>query len=423
MAGPGDYTPVRDGTRVRRILFVVPMDGPGQQRFALSIHQGFECQHSGACCTSGWAIPVEAPLHQLLGEAMRDGRLRVPGQDAKQAFGPLLTPTDPFQGCSVILKTDATGTCAFFDRGAGNLCAIQRRLGHDHLPSACRHFPRVCLTDSRGLFVTLSHYCPTVARALVEDATRLEIVSDPAVLRSEMSCEGLDARRTFPPLLRPNLLMDLGSYDLFERYMVRTLGREDLSPEAALQRIAFTAEDIRYWTVGEISLVEHVRDAIEVGDSLGRDLDSPEPAAATLASLYAQVTASVPPGLTRPEAVPNLEHVHRSSVRRAWAAFRRPVSRYLAAKGFASWLAYQGQGVRTIVFSMAVALAVLKVEAAQQSAQAGRALDRDLLLEAFRAADLLLVHLASREDLARRLSAVETKPAAEFLAATGLTSG
>jgi Fe-S-cluster containining protein len=392
-------------------------------RLALSVHANFECRHSGACCSAGWAIPVETPLHQRLEEAVRDGRLRVPARDVEPTFRPFLTPTDPPEGCSAILKTDATGTCAFFDRRAGNRCAIQRHLGHDHLPSACRHFPRVCLIDSRGLFVTLSHYCPTVAGALFDDATHLEVVSDPAVLRSEMVYEGLDARGAFPPLLRPNLLMDLGSYDLFERHMVRTLAREDLSPEAALQRIAFTAEDIRYWTIGEMSLVdEHVRGAIDVGDALGRDPGCPEPAAATLASLYAEVTASVPSGVTRPEAVPNLDDVHRSLVRPAWADFRRPVSRYLAAKGFASWLAYQGHGVRTIVFSMAVALGVLKVEAARQSGQAGRALDRDLLLEAFRAADLLLVHLASREELARRLSAVETKTTVELLAATGLVS-
>ena len=351
---------------------------------------------------------------------MRDGRLRPPALGAEHASGPFLTPTDPPEGCGAILKTDATGTCAFFDRRAGNLCAIQQHLGHDHLPSACRHFPRVCLIDSRGLFVTLSHYCPTVAGALFDEATRLGIVSEPAVLRSGAVYEGLDARGAFPPLLRPNLLMDLGSYDLFERYMVRTLAREDLSPEAALQRLAFTAEDVRYWTVGEMSLVEHVRGAIDVGDTLGRDLGCPEPTAAMLASLFAEVTSSVSSGLRRPEAAPNLDDVYRSFVRPAWAGFRRPVSRYLAAKGFANWLAYQGHGVRTTVFSMAVALAVLKVEAARQSARAGRALDRDLLLEAFRAADLLLVHLASREELARRLGAVETKPAVEFLAATGL---
>jgi Fe-S-cluster containining protein len=401
----------------------VPTGDPSGRRFALSIHHGFECQHSGACCTAGWAIPVETPLHQRLEEAVRDGRLRAPARKVELTFDPFLMPTGPPEGCSAILKTDATGTCAFFDRRAGNLCAIQRHLGQDHLPSACRHFPRVCLVDSRGLFVTLSHYCPTVARALFEDGTRLEIVEDPAVLRPDIAYEGLDARAVFPPLLRPDLLMDLGSYDSFERYMVRTLGREDLSPEAALRRLALTAEDIRDWTVGEISLVEHVRSAIDVRDALGRDLGCPELAPATLASLHAEVTASVPPGLTRPDAVPNLGSVHRRFVRPVWTDFRRPVSRYLAARGFASWLAYQGHGIRTVVFSMAVALAVLKVEAARQSVQAGRALDRDLLLEAFRAADLLLVHLASREELARRLSAVEPDSAAEFLAATGLGGG
>jgi hypothetical protein len=217
--------------------------------------------------------------------------------------------------------------------------------------------------------------------------------------------------------------MDLGSYDLFEHYLVRTLAREDLSPEAALRRIAFTAEDIRYWTIGEMSLVDHVRRAIDVGDELGRDLESSEPDAATLASLYAEVTASVPPGLMRPTALPDLLDVNRVWVRPAWAGFRRPVSRYLAARGFASWVAYQGHGVRTIVFSVAAALAVLRMEAARQCASAGRTLDPALLLQAFRAADLLLVHLASREELARRLSAVETQPAAKFLAATGMVGG
>jgi hypothetical protein len=198
---------------------------------------------------------------------------------------------------------------------------------------------------------------------------------------------------------------------------------EDLSPEAALRRIAFTAEDVRYWTIGEMSLVDHVRRAIDVGDGLGRDLESPEPSTATLASLYAEVTASVPPGLMRPAAAPALEDIERAFVRPSWAEFRRPVSRYVAARGFASWLAYQGHGVRTIVFSMAAALAVLRMEAARQCATAGRTLNPALLLQALRAADLLLVHLAARDELARRLSAVETQPAAKFLAATGVVGG
>ena len=72
---------------------------------------------------------------------------------------------------------------------------------------------------------------------------------------------------------------------------------------------------------------------------------------------------------------------------------------------FASWWAYQGHGLRTIVRGARLALSVVRVEAARACAEAGRTLDRELLIEAIRSADLLLLHLASRRELARRLSA------------------
>ena len=43
--------------------------------------------------------------------------------------------------------------CAFFEPGRGRLCAIHRQFGHDALPSACQHFPRVVVIDPRGVFV------------------------------------------------------------------------------------------------------------------------------------------------------------------------------------------------------------------------------------------------------------------------------
>ena len=88
----------------------------------------------------------------------------------------------------------------------------------------------------------------------------------------------------------------------------------------------------------------------------------------------------------------------------AWPAFSRPIRRWLAAKAFASWVALQGEGLRTTVAFLRVALGVLRAEAARGSAEAARVLDADLLLEAIRRADLLLVHLADPEALARRLS-------------------
>jgi hypothetical protein len=83
------------------------------------------------------------------------------------------------------------------------------------------------------------------------------------------------------------------------------------------------------------------------------------------------------------------------------------VRRWLAAKAFASWLALQGEGLRTAVVGLRVALGVLRAEALRGCAEAGRPLDAHLLKEAIRRADLLLVHLADPEALARRLSRCE----------------
>ena len=70
-------------------------------------------------------------------------------------------------------------------------------------------------------------------------------------------------------------------------------------------------------------------------------------------------------------------------------------------------MALQGEGLRTTVASLHVALAVLRAEAGRGCSGAGRPLDAERLKEAFRRADLLLVHLADPEALARRLSGGE----------------
>jgi hypothetical protein len=61
-----------------------------------------------------------------------------------------------------------------------------------------------------------------------------------------------------------------------------------------------------------------------------------------------------------------------------------------------------------MVLGLRLALGLLRAEAARGCADAGRALDPDLLKEAVRRSDLLLVHLADPEALARRLSRGET---------------
>jgi hypothetical protein len=84
-----------------------------------------------------------------------------------------------------------------------------------------------------------------------------------------------------------------------------------------------------------------------------------------------------------------------------WTRFSTPVRRYLAAKAFGAWSAYQGRGVRTLVAELVASEMVVRVEAARACSEAGRPLDAPLLHEAIRQADRLLMHLADRARLLR----------------------
>jgi hypothetical protein len=103
-----------------------------------------------------------------------------------------------------------------------------------------------------------------------------------------------------------------------------------------------------------------------------------------------------------------------------WTAFSGPLGRYLAARSFAAWNAYLGEGLRTQVAMLAVALAVVRIEAARESAQASRPLDDVLLRAAIRSSDLLLYHLSDTPRLVRSLAGIEAGPAPAFLGAIGL---
>jgi len=70
-------------------------------------------------------------------------------------------------------------------------------------------FPRIVLHDARGTFISLSHFCPTAASLLFESTGEAVIVQAPAALSDIGELDGLDARHVWPPLLRPNMLMDL----------------------------------------------------------------------------------------------------------------------------------------------------------------------------------------------------------------------
>jgi len=296
----------------------------------------------------------------------------------------------------------------FYQRGGG-LCAIQRTLGHDLLPSACQHFPRRCLTEPDRVAVSLSHYCPTVARMAFDAGARLDIVEAPASLVGHIPLEGLDAREALPPLLRPGLLMDRAGYQAWERSVIEILATPG-TPDAALAEISGFAERVRAWTPRDGDLCEAVERAAPRGGSFPAEVGRGQgdgQRASQLAEDYEAVRASVPPGIATLPPPDRLDALDSRWVAEAWPRFAQPLRHFLAAHAFGNWCAYHGMGLRTVARSLEVALSVVRVEAARVCAFAERPLDEPLLIEAMRAADLLLVHLADPRTLAARLSEVE----------------
>jgi hypothetical protein len=346
-----------------------------------------------------------------LDESLAAGRLALPWTGRAELR--LVEPRDMPPGVAGLLPIDETGACACYERDRRR-CAIHRQLGHDDLPGSCQHFPRVCLVDEGRTSITLSHYCPTAARLLFDEAIPLSIVDAPPGF-ADMALEGLDARGALPPLLRPGMLADRESYRRWERQVVALLG-EAGSPEEALARVVDLTEAIRTWAPrdGPLGAALDTAIAAEAGRHPDAHLCRRTRLGAAALVFDRLARLSVPQELKAPAVPPDASLRWDSLVAPAWARFTSPVRRYLAARAFANWCSYQGLGLRTVAASVVTALSVLRVEASRQCAAAGRTLDAALLTDAFRSADLLLVHLASPEDLARRLSEIETASAEEM---------
>jgi hypothetical protein len=338
--------------------------------FALSVHAEYACRQTGACCTAGWHIPVEPAVRAHVGRSV-------------------LVPT-------------ADGACPEYDRET-RACRVHRDHGEAHLPLSCFQFPRRALIDDRGTFVTLSHFCPTAAEGLF-DPSPLRIVGAPPAYPSERAYDGLDARGEWPPLLKPGRLFDWRGYTAWETYLVATLGRPGV-PGAAVRAIADAAEALRAWTPDAGPLADRVAE-LSLAQNAARNYETEIPTryrGLTGEAGYLVAIGSVPAGLQRPSFPPQAQSVGPEALTR-WSD---PVRRYLAAKAFASWTAYEGHGVRTLVAELVLSLAVLQAEAARAAARSNGVLTRQAMREAFRAGDRLLVHLVDRPTLMRALRTVE----------------
>jgi Fe-S-cluster containining protein len=314
--------------------------------FWLNFHVPYACQDTGVCCTSGWPIPVERSSVALIEDTI--ARKIIPLR-----VQPWMVPTgDSPDEVAGMLSVRENGHCVFFEAGEPG-CSI-----HAVKPAACVHFPYVCLIDQRGAHITLSHYCPTAAALLFEHHDPVAIVEGPAPVAGD-SIEGLDARESLPPLSSDGVrLMSFDSLDAWQRDQVATTTIGDFQPD-------------------DVELFDRARGA-------------------------------VPLPWTWPAAPPGAEGTWWSLVAPKWHFFNDTLTRYAAAKAFASWPLYMGNGTGAAIESARIAAAALRIEAARQCGWLGRELDRELLTEAIRQTDLLLVHYADPQLLADAATAVST---------------
>ena len=344
--------------------------------FCLSFHAAYRCRHSGECCRAGWPIPFD---HE---EVARVESLRLADAPFVHAGGRRL---------AAIATRHPEGHCIFFEPDR-KLCAIHRSGGAGALPITCRMFPRIVLKDGRGTFLTLSHYCPTAAALLLEPGPPTTIVEAPASLIPAGVVDGLDASDTWPPLLRPDVLMDHASYALWERHAIASLAGPDLAPSQALDAIEAATTALNAWSPGGTALCDAVTRAFGRNETETADWEPDF-------SLVALVLRAVPVDLLRGTAFSDRPSVAFTA--HIAAPYAAAINRWLAARLFATWISYQANGLRAIVRYLRACLSVLLVELCRDWE---RRSDERRFLDAVRRSDHLIVHLADSQRLATLMS-------------------
>jgi hypothetical protein len=205
------------------------------------------------------------------------------------------------------------------------------------------------LHDSRGTFISLSHFCPTAAALLFHADGTGAIVGAPAALSDIGELDGLDARGEWPPLLRPRVLMDVESYSTWERAAISLVTHSTIAPGETLGELEDVTATILSWIPGSGALQDVVRAAFDRHTMTGED----------------EKTSS--------------------------NAIDRAVKRWLAARLFGGWIAYQGDGLAATLRHLRACLDTFTREIQSD----GNA------LEAVRRSDLRIVHGVATRSLKR----------------------
>ena len=375
--------------------------------FCLTIHARYQCRHAGACCQN-WTVQAEPRVVQLVEQR---------GIRRSGVNGPLFVSSiNPDLSGAMDVARDNNGSCVFFEQNGQRLCVIHRDAGVEALPSACRHFPRKFLRDARGTFVSLSHFCPTAAALLLGEHP-LGVAEAMPPLMLEEPVEGLDARDSLPPLLRPEVLCDLEGYDAWERASIAVLGRKDQSWQAALDHIGAATERVRDWRPGtSTSLAQHVASAFAAeSDWIPRPGSGPPERDPTsrarftqeqLVALVWQLARGRVPDDIQP--IDGLEDRWRERVGRTVEGYDAVMKNFVAARLFGNWIAYQGRGLRSVVQWGLAAAALVRHHLLRRALDSGRSPGADDVMEAIRMSDLILLHVIDTQAFARACVPLES---------------
>ena len=309
-------------------------------------------------------------------------------------------------GAAAVLGVQANGACVFFEGDRGNLCAIHRELGVESLPMACRQFPRVVLAGSARnahlAFTLLPHGSRAVERITAGDGVRDR--GGPFFARARRTCGGTRRSRRAASAPAAGHAGRLRRLRRVGTARDRRAGTGRSHGGARPRHHPCGHAGGAGLAAGSDQPARHGRARVRhcVGAKTGPRFGRQRPGQATNELDVARVrlaVGAVPAGLPRP---PVLEGFGGGDWRIS-GEFDGVVRAYLAARLFGNWVAYHGRGLHAIVEYLQVALAVVKMEAVRQHARAAPSSPWQIVNEAIRNADLLLVHLADVKALSRRL--------------------
>jgi hypothetical protein len=193
--------------------------------------------------------------------------------------------------------------------------------------------------------------------------------------------EGLDARDALPPLVRPGMLADVAGYAAWEEAVMACL-LDAADADAAFAAIERGTETVRTWSPASGPL----RDAVASAFSRRSVAAGPAPLSEPFALVHE---------LTGPHPLMEVpvDFDRRWGLINAGAepAVHRIIGRYLAASTFGNWIAYRGQGLRSIVAWLRACHDVLRVQLAR-ALPGGATLDPAAVVEGIRMADFIMVH-------------------------------